>query len=727
VEECEIRGGEYVAYDRADYATALKVWLPQAEGGDGNAEVYVGEIYEKGLGTAPDYARAAAWYEKAAVAGSPQGKIHLAYLYEQGLGVQRDAARAANLYRAASGLTTDRLIFASELDARVGEFTVQLEERAREVQELSGEQDRARSELDKQRSAASKAQRLVSALRIKLKRSQSEATSAASAKELAGLREQLAAQEQELKEQQQRIASLEQSAAQKEALLSQRLADSQQQANRLKADLGPAQAATTRSQLIAAQARSSALEQEAAEAREEAARLELAVQKARGARAASAAQQSALAASQRALKRQQAVARDLDEERVQLQEEVKRLQNSLRGAGSHQETVQASTAARAQAAGLELERVARGRDIHDLSAHEQRDAIAVAEARQRLTEAEKRPGVQEETLQKLSSELQDLETRLLKERARLKGLQAASQADQGKGDDLHAQLTKGEPASAPAAMASPSATGGVGASGLGLGTSFALIIANARYQDGRYTPLPAVEKDAAAVDRALQKYGFKDHIRLVKNGTRDQMMNDLVAFGRQLGPSDSALIYYTGHGTVVDRSNTTYWLPSDADPGNQASWVSTGWVTEIIGQMRARHILVVVDSCYAGALVHATNFRLASTSVAAEPERIRALAQLPSRTVLTSGGNEPVAGDGPGGSSVFARQFAGILERNTQVLDASALYDALADAMSQPVTDALASAATSSQQLPRYSVLANTGHLNGDFLFVPAGNGGPGS
>ena len=29
--DCEIRGGEYVAFDRADYSTALNIWLPQAK------------------------------------------------------------------------------------------------------------------------------------------------------------------------------------------------------------------------------------------------------------------------------------------------------------------------------------------------------------------------------------------------------------------------------------------------------------------------------------------------------------------------------------------------------------------------------------------------------------------------------------------------------------------------------------------------------------------------
>ena len=49
--DCEIRGGEFVAYDRANYQTALQVWMGQAEGGDAEAQNYVGEIYAKGLGT----------------------------------------------------------------------------------------------------------------------------------------------------------------------------------------------------------------------------------------------------------------------------------------------------------------------------------------------------------------------------------------------------------------------------------------------------------------------------------------------------------------------------------------------------------------------------------------------------------------------------------------------------------------------------------------------------
>ena len=103
-QDCEIRGGEYVAYDRADYRASLNVWLPQAQEGDKEAQTYVGEIYEKGLGVPPDYAVALAWYRKAAAQGHSRAQINLGFLYEKGLGVEKDPVQALSWYRQASGL-----------------------------------------------------------------------------------------------------------------------------------------------------------------------------------------------------------------------------------------------------------------------------------------------------------------------------------------------------------------------------------------------------------------------------------------------------------------------------------------------------------------------------------------------------------------------------------------------------------------------------------------------
>jgi hypothetical protein len=102
--DCAIRGGEYVSYDRADYKSALKVWMADAETGDAKAQTYVAEIYQRGLGIDPNYVEAAKWYQMASDQGYKPAQLSLGVLYEQGLGVEKNILLALNLYRSANGL-----------------------------------------------------------------------------------------------------------------------------------------------------------------------------------------------------------------------------------------------------------------------------------------------------------------------------------------------------------------------------------------------------------------------------------------------------------------------------------------------------------------------------------------------------------------------------------------------------------------------------------------------
>ncbi len=49
------------AYDRGDYATALKFWRPLAERGDAEAQHNLGVMYDNGLSVQQDYTEAAKW------------------------------------------------------------------------------------------------------------------------------------------------------------------------------------------------------------------------------------------------------------------------------------------------------------------------------------------------------------------------------------------------------------------------------------------------------------------------------------------------------------------------------------------------------------------------------------------------------------------------------------------------------------------------------------------
>lgn len=115
-QDCRLRGGEYVAFDRADYKTALRVWLPAAEAGDADAQNSVGEIFERGLGTEPNYEVAALWFERAAKQGHKGAQFNLGTLYEAGKGVPQDKALALNWYRQAWGLADDQLVYQSDAE-----------------------------------------------------------------------------------------------------------------------------------------------------------------------------------------------------------------------------------------------------------------------------------------------------------------------------------------------------------------------------------------------------------------------------------------------------------------------------------------------------------------------------------------------------------------------------------------------------------------------------------
>src|SRR5262245_61547116 len=163
--DCEIRGGEYVSYDRADYKTALKVWMEAAQQGDPKAQTYVGEIYEKGLGVAPDYGAAAQWYRRAAEKGYAPAAYSLGVLYEQGLGVPKDPKEAAQWYSRASGTKT---------------FTFDVGKSAPtdETRRLEAEVDRRRQELSSKQAELNRSQSSLAEVRKSLDERQNEAKTA---------------------------------------------------------------------------------------------------------------------------------------------------------------------------------------------------------------------------------------------------------------------------------------------------------------------------------------------------------------------------------------------------------------------------------------------------------------------------------------------------------------------------------------------------------------------
>ena len=90
------------AYNRGDYATALREWRPLAEQGDARAQYNLGVLYRKGRGVPQDDVQARQWYEKAAVQGQAKAQYNLGTLYFNGEGVPKDYQQALRWFRMAA-------------------------------------------------------------------------------------------------------------------------------------------------------------------------------------------------------------------------------------------------------------------------------------------------------------------------------------------------------------------------------------------------------------------------------------------------------------------------------------------------------------------------------------------------------------------------------------------------------------------------------------------------
>jgi uncharacterized caspase-like protein len=234
------------------------------------------------------------------------------------------------------------------------------------------------------------------------------------------------------------------------------------------------------------------------------------------------------------------------------------------------------------------------------------------------------------------------------------------------------------------------------------GTYHALVIGNNKYDN--LNNLETAEGDARAIADILSK-DYKYQTQVINNATRDDIIGALAGYRAKLKSNDNLLIYYAGHGILDEYAEEGYWLPVDAAKDNPSNWVSNGDLTNMIRAMRAKHVMVIADSCYSGTLVRAAEAKVKTAK--ARETWIKRMSGKRTRTALVSGGLEPVLDGGGDGHSVFAKAFMDALKGNDDVLEAQAMYAAI----KRPV-------ALESDQTPQYSDIRRAGHDGGDFLFV---------
>lgn len=193
------------------------------------------------------------------------------------------------------------------------------------------------------------------------------------------------------------------------------------------------------------------------------------------------------------------------------------------------------------------------------------------------------------------------------------------------------------------------------------GKDYALLFATNDYDHWSHLVNPI--SDANAIAETLSEYyGFE--IEVIPNPTKKQINDTILKYKRKKYSEDDQLfIFFAGHGAFLKELNQGCIVAKDSLPiGDDdlgESYIAHRLLKDIIDLIECKHIFLVIDSCFSGAIDDAVARRGDDDEYkdATNPAFIERNMRYPTRRYLTSGGKEYVPDGRPGQHSPFARKL----------------------------------------------------------------------
>lgn len=223
--------------------------------------------------------------------------------------------------------------------------------------------------------------------------------------------------------------------------------------------------------------------------------------------------------------------------------------------------------------------------------------------------------------------------------------------------------------------------------------------------------LRVAEADAMAfAELAKRHYGYVTETLLGAEATKQRIEQALAEYGRELGDDDALIVFFAGHGHVIERprhGEAGFLIPSDArldldDSTDVATWsdqaLDMKQLTDQMDGMSARHVLFIADACCSGFM---------TTRGALGRWDHRNFLRSRSRTVLAASTRSQRVPEPPGADH---SPFTTALLRELEKEDAASVLDVFV-----PVLRTV-SERSNGRLLPQ---LAQVGDGDGMFVFIP--------
>lgn len=233
----------------------------------------------------------------------------------------------------------------------------------------------------------------------------------------------------------------------------------------------------------------------------------------------------------------------------------------------------------------------------------------------------------------------------------------------------------------------------------GLGKNYLFAVGIDQYQ--HVAKLGNAVRDAKRFVKILsEKYRFEQK-NIVAHYDEDASFGKIVSTLKylihELQPEDNLIVYFSGHGHYDEVLDEGYWIPVAAKYKNpEGDYISYTLLQKILGAMKAKHIVIIADSCYSGSVL--------VRDVAADR-----LEKDPSRYLLASGRNEVVPDGKKGGHSPFAEVLFELLNS----------YQSLGIRMGSLTNELINKVSYNSRQTPIGRSLYGVGDKGGEFVFKP--------
>ncbi|MCK7593026.1 caspase family protein [Pseudomarimonas salicorniae] len=117
--------------------------------------------------------------------------------------------------------------------------------------------------------------------------------------------------------------------------------------------------------------------------------------------------------------------------------------------------------------------------------------------------------------------------------------------------------------------------------------------------------------DMKAMKNALEYQGFVVTPLQDADATRERILLELLRLADEVGPQDTLLIYYAGHGVLGPKTGTTYWLNHDGKPEHpDLAGLRVMHLLDYVADIDARYKIVMLDHCFSAGMDEATLARL---------------------------------------------------------------------------------------------------------------------